>query len=69
MSAPRLLDQVRSVARLRHLSRSTEKCYVQWIKRFILFHNKRYSSEMREREIRQFLSELAVKGVSGRLRN
>ena len=60
MATPRLLDQVRTVARVKHFSLSTEKAYVSWIRRFILFHNKRHPAEMAEPEIREFLSHLAV---------
>ncbi|HEV8187356.1 MAG TPA: integron integrase [Pyrinomonadaceae bacterium] len=60
MAAPKLLDQVRTVARLRHLSLKTEQAYVQQIKRFIFFHHKRHPQEMREDEIRAYLSHLAV---------
>jgi integron integrase len=60
MPAPKLLDQVRTVARLKHLSLKTEKAYVQQIKRFIFFHDKRHPNEMREDEIRAYLSHLAV---------
>jgi hypothetical protein len=42
----KLLDEVRNVARLKHLSRSTEKAYVNYIRRFILFHHKRHPLEM-----------------------
>src|SRR5262245_3083401 len=45
---PRLLDQVREVIRLRHYSIRTEQAYVQWIRRFILFNNKRHPREMGE---------------------
>jgi integron integrase len=55
----KLLDQVREVARLRHLSKRTEDSYLQWIKRFILHHEKRHPLEMGEEHIRQFLSFLA----------
>lgn len=57
---PRLLDEVRMVMRLRHMSIRTEEAYVQWIKRFILFHQKRHPREMGETEIRAFLANLAV---------
>lgn len=57
---PRLLDEVRKVARVRHFSLRTEQAYVQWIKRFILFHDKRHPREMAEAEIRAFISHLAV---------
>jgi integron integrase len=60
MAPPRLLEQVRSVARVKHFSLSTEKAYVSWIRRFILFHSKRHPSEMAEPEIRESLSHLAV---------
>ena len=58
--SPKLLDQVRNVARARHLSLSTERAYAGWIRRFILFHNKKHPKEMAETEIRQFISDLAV---------
>ena len=60
MPSPKLLDQVRTVARVRHLSLRTEQAYAQWIKRFILFHKKRHPVEMAEPEIREFLANLAV---------
>ena len=59
---PRLLDRVREANRLRHGSRSTEKSYVGWIRRFILFHGKRHPAEMGASEVAQFLSSLAVEG-------
>lgn len=62
MPAPKLLDQVRITARLRHYSLSTENSYVNWIRRFILFHQKRHPADMGEREIRLFLTHLAVNG-------
>jgi integron integrase len=57
---PKLLHQVRSVLRTRHLSLRTEQAYVHWIRRFILFHQKRHPQEMGEKEIREFISDLAV---------
>lgn len=59
---PKLLDQVREAIRTRHYSIRTEKAYTQWIRRFILFHNKRHPREMGEAEIGQFLSRLATEG-------
>jgi hypothetical protein len=61
MALPKLLDQVRTVARLKRYSIKTERAYINWIKRFIFFHNKRHPLEMGESEIRQFLAELAVR--------
>jgi integron integrase len=57
---PKLLDQVRLAIRTRHYSMRTEEAYVQWIRRFILFHNKRHPREMGAHEVSQFLSDLAV---------
>ena len=37
----KLLDQVRGAIRLKHDSIRTEEAYVNWIRRYILFHNKR----------------------------
>src|SRR5256885_7800074 len=60
MPTPKLLDQVRTVVRVRHFSLSTERSYVSWIRRFILFHHRKHPKEMAEPEIRQFISHLAV---------
>jgi len=58
----KLLDQVRAVARMRHLSPRTEDVYHNFIKRYILFHDKRHPSEMGAAEISAFLTHLAVEG-------
>jgi integron integrase len=58
----KLLDQVRAVARARHLSNRTEDTYHNFIKRFILFHGKRHPKEMGADEISAFLTDLAVEG-------
>ena len=59
---PRLLDRVRHAARIRHYSLRTEESYVNWIRRFILFHGKRHPSSMGADEVNTFLSHLAVVG-------
>ena len=59
---PRLLDRVRQALQARHGSRRTEKAYVAWIRRFIIFHGKRHPAEMGAAEITQFLTSLAVEG-------
>ena len=59
---PKLLDQVRDRIRVKHYSIRTETQYVQWIKRFILFHRKRHPIEMGAAEVEAFLSHLAVEG-------
>ncbi|UCE52575.1 MAG: phage integrase N-terminal SAM-like domain-containing protein [Desulfobacterales bacterium] len=56
----KLLDQVRDRIRLKHYSLRTEKSYVSWIKRFILYHDKWHPKEMREKDIEAFLTNLAI---------
>lgn len=68
--AKKLLDQVRDVLRTRHYSYRTEEAYVDWIRRFILFHNKRHPAEMGAPEIQAFLTHLArEKNVSASTQN
>jgi len=57
---PRLLEQVRGTLRVRHYSYRTEEQYLQWIKRFILFHGKRHPAAMGAAEVEAFLTHLAV---------
>jgi integron integrase len=57
---PRLLDQVRAVIRKKGYSIRTEQAYVDWIRRFILFHGKRHPLDMDKAEIEAFLTHLAV---------
>jgi integron integrase len=59
---PRLLDRVRQAIRARHYSLRTEKAYVHWIRRFIVFHDKRHPAEMGAPEVTKFLTSLAVDG-------
>jgi integron integrase len=66
---PRLLDQVRASLRARHYSVRTEKAYVAWIRRFILFHGKRHPESMAEPEIGAYLSSLAEAKVSSSTQN
>src|SRR5438067_5716813 len=67
---PKLLDRVRWHLRVKHYSIRTEQAYVEWIRRYILFHHKRHPNEMGEREITQFLTHLAVeKRVSASTQN
>jgi hypothetical protein len=57
---PRLLDRVRREIRIRHYSIRTESSYVDWIKHFIIFHDKRHPSELGASEVMAFLTHLAV---------
>lgn len=56
----RLLDRVRDAIRVRHYSIRTESTYVAWIRRFVLFHDKRHPAQMGEPEVARFLTHLAV---------
>lgn len=56
---PRLLDQVRQMIRVKHYSLRTEESYVNWIRRFIIFHNKKHPVAMGEKEIGEFITHLA----------
>jgi integron integrase len=58
----KLLDQVRQTLRVKHYAYRTEESYIQWIYRFILFHNKRHPKDMAEPEVQAFLTHLAVVG-------
>ena len=54
------LDRVREVIRAYQFSYSTEKSYVGWIYRYIVFHGKRHPLEMGNKEVEAFLTHLAV---------
>lgn len=56
----KLLDRVRDKIRAKHYSLRTEHAYLGWIRRFILFNDKRHPAEMSAAEIERFLSQLAV---------
>lgn len=56
----KLLDLVRQRIRLKGYSIRTEKTYIQWIRRFIIFHNKRHPRLMGKIEIESFLSHLVI---------
>jgi integron integrase len=62
MTSPKLLDKVRDAVRSRRYSPRTEAAYVEWIRRYILHHNKRHPAEMGELEVNAFLSSLARTG-------
>jgi len=57
----KLVDQIRNVIRTKHYSLSTEKTYIGWIKRYLIFHNMRHPRQMGAAEIEGYLSHLAVK--------
>jgi integron integrase len=67
---PRLLDHVRDRIRFRHYSIRTEQAYLDWIKRFILFHCKQHPGSLGAPEVEAFLTHLAVdRGVAAATQN
>ncbi|HAX68653.1 MAG TPA: integron integrase, partial [Anaerolineae bacterium] len=56
----KLLDQYRDHIRLKQYSPRTEKTYIQWVREYILYHNKRHPKEMGAPEINQFITHLVV---------
>jgi integron integrase len=59
---PRLLERVRLAIRARHYSRRTERAYVGWIRRYVVFHGKRHPDQMGAAEVTGYLSHLATAG-------
>jgi integrase len=59
---PKLLDLVREKLRVKHYAIRTEQTYVDWIRRFILFHDKRHPKDLGAPEVEAFLTHLAVAG-------
>ncbi len=68
--SPKLLDRLRAEIRVRHYSIRTEETYVDWARRFILYHNKQHPKDMGAEQVRDFLSHLAVeRNVSASTQN
>jgi integron integrase len=66
----KLLDQVRDALHLKHYAYRTEQSYVDWIRRYILFHDKTHPKDMGEPEIQAFLIYLATeRNVSASTQN
>lgn len=67
---PKLLDRVRDTIRVHQYSYETEKAYVGWVRRFILFHAKRHPARLGSAEVTAFLTHLAVeRNVSASTQN
>jgi integron integrase len=61
-AAPKLLDRLRDRIRAKHYSLRTERAYLDWIRRFILFNDKKHPAEMSALGVEQFLTHLAIDG-------
>ena len=58
--AKKLLDQLRDVIRFKHDSYRTEESYIDWVRRFIIFRNKRHPKDMGAEEVQSFIAHLAT---------
>ena len=59
-SQPRLVHRIRSAIRVRHYSVRTERAYMHWIRRFVVFHGRRHPAELGGAEVTEFLNHLAT---------
>lgn len=57
----RLMERVRIFLRERRYSARTQEAYVAWIRRYILFHDRRHPLDLDEHDVVRFLSDLAVR--------
>ena len=60
MDKPKLLDQVRDLMKIRNYSPNTIQIYAEWIRRYILFHNKQHPVELGADRVRDFLNFIVV---------
>jgi hypothetical protein len=56
----KLLEQVSDTIRRKQYSHKTEQAYLNWIRRYILFHNKTHPKELGAAEVEKYLTHLAV---------
>lgn len=56
----KLLDEMRTALRRKHYSYRTEQTYIDWVRRYIHFHNLRHPREMGMPELNAFLTHLAI---------
>jgi integron integrase len=57
---PNLWERIAGKVREKHYSLATERTYVQWAKRFSLWHGKRHPASMGSVEVTAYLNHLAV---------
>lgn len=56
----RFMDQLRADMRARGYALATERTYLHWIRRYIIFSHRRHPKDMGQAEIERFLNDLAV---------
>ncbi|MCK6407515.1 MAG: phage integrase N-terminal SAM-like domain-containing protein [Rhodocyclaceae bacterium] len=54
-----LIGRVREAVRYKHYSIRTERAYVEWVRRFVRFHDMRHPRDMGAPEVRAFLGRLS----------
>lgn len=70
MSKSSLLGRLRTAIRRRNYSYRTEQAYINWVVRFIKFHDVRHPSGMAEKEVVAYLNYLAEgRNVAGSTQN
>ena len=70
MKNSKFLEKIRDIIRTKHYSYATEKAYINWIYRYIVFFNKQHPENLGENEISMFLTNLAtVRKVSAKTQN
>ena len=57
-----LVEKSRQILRRKDYALGTERRYLDWIRRYILFHKKRHLASMGKEEIEDFLTHLSVPG-------
>jgi hypothetical protein len=62
-SEPKLLDQLRGRLRVKHYSIRTEQSYVDWVRRFVLFHGKRHPRDLGLEWMRQCMAKINRSGI------
>ncbi len=62
---PRLLDQVRDTVRRKHYSIRTEQSYIDWIKRYIYFHNRQHPCDLKDVSTTMIYTHVLNKGGRG----
>ena len=53
-------DVAREKMRTRHMAYRTEQAYLQWMRRYVVFHDRRHPRDLGPAAVEQFLTHLAV---------
>jgi integron integrase len=61
MERIRFRDHISEIIRNYRFSRNTEKSYLEWIYRFLIFHNKKSPDELNEKDLSDYLQYISQK--------